>query len=266
MHPASLLRQAGLKPYPLEALSGGEIGQVWRAGPYVVKTHPSPPPGLFQAEARGLWALAQAGVRVPRVYWASEAGLVLEYLPPGPPDWEGLARMLATLHRQPAPTYGWDGPVFLGSFALPGGTSSSWPHFWAEKRIQPLLEAAWPQLGAMGPKVESLLAEPLPQEGPALLHGDLWQGNVLHTQEGPALLDPSAWWGERAVDLAMMRLFGGFPDTFWTIYQALHPLPLEVAQALPRYQVYYLLVHVYLFGSSYLPMLDRVLRTTDGFG
>ncbi len=260
MHPAELLRQAGLKPYPLEALSGGEIGQVWRAGPYVVKTHPSPPTGLFRAEARGLWALAQAGVRVPQVYWASEAGLVLEYLPPGPPDWEGLARMLAALHRLRPPAYGWDEPVFLGSFALPEGTDLDWIRFWKEKRIRPLLEATWPALGALGPRLEALLDQPLPQEGPTLLHGDLWQGNVWHTPEGPALLDPSVWWGERAVDLAMMRLFGGFPPEFWRLYRTLYPISLEVERALPRYQAYYLLLHVHLFGPRYLPLLARTLE------
>lgn len=260
MHPAELLRQARLKEHPLEPLSGGQIGQVWRAGPYVVKTHPNPPPGMFQAEARGLFALSQAGVRVPEVYWASSDGLVMEYLPPGEPDWEKLARMLAGMHKLRPPSYGWDDRVFLGSFELPSGTHPHWQTFWIEKRIQPLLEATWKQLGPLGPRVEALLGQPLPLEGPALIHGDLWQGNVLAAKGGPALLDPSVWWGERAVDLAMMTLFGGFPAGFWKLYRVLYPIPPEIERALPRYQVYYLLVHVYFFGSSYLPLLLRTLE------
>jgi fructosamine-3-kinase len=260
MHPAELLRQARLKEYPLQPLQGGDMGQVWRAGPYVVKTHPSPLSGMFQAEARGLFALFQASIRAPEVYWASNEGLVMEYLPPGEPDWEKLARMLAGLHRLRLPSYGWDDRVFLGRFELPSGTHTNWQTFWIEKRIQPLLQATWHQLGPLGPRVEALFNEPLPQEGPALIHGDLWQGNVLHTSSGPALLDPSVWWGERAVDLAMMTLFGGFPAQFWKVYRVLYPIPPEIELALPRYQVYYLLIHVHFFGPSYLPLLLRTLE------
>jgi len=225
----------------------------------VVKTCPNPPAGLFLAEARGLQALRGAEVRTPEVLWAGEEGLVLAYLPPGKPDWPALAEMLARLHRHKAPTYGSPVPAYLGRFALPGGTSDDWARFWAEKRMQPLLEATWGRLEGLEPRVEASLKTPLPQEGPVLIHGDLWHGNVLHAEEGPALLDPSAWWGERGVDLAMMRLFGGFPREFWEHYQAHYPIPPEVEAALPRYQLYYLLLHLHLFGSGYLPAIARTL-------
>lgn len=261
--PQDLLRRAGLPDYPLAALSGGMIGQVVRAGPYVVKTHPHPPRGLFQAEARGLYALMQAGIRVPQVYWASPEGLVLEYLEPGEPDWESLARMICALHRTSAPTYGWDDPVFLGSFELPTGTGEDWTNFWAEHRMRPWLEVTWTKLGRLGPRIEKILSSPLPSEGPTLLHGDLWHGNVYFAQSGPALLDPSVWWGERAVDLAMMELFGGFPGEFWRCYRELYPIPPEIRRAIPAYQLYYLLAHVHFFGAGYLGAVERVLEQVE---
>ncbi|WP_253711280.1 fructosamine kinase family protein, partial [Thermus scotoductus] len=101
MDPRKLLERAGLEAKGVpQSLYGGDISRVYRLGAYVVKLAPNPPLGLFPAEARGLKALAERGVRVPRVFFASEEGLILEYLPEGPPDWEGLARMLAGLHRQ----------------------------------------------------------------------------------------------------------------------------------------------------------------------
>lgn len=256
--PLQILRRAGLSAQGLERLAGGDVSEVWRAGPYVLKLRRDPPPGMFEAEARGLYALMQAGARVPGIVWAGEEGLVLEYLPPTAPDWEAFARTLAALHRLRPPAYGWDTPVFLGSFRLPEGTLEDWSLFWTEYRVRPLLEAAWGRLGELGPKVERSLQDPLPAEGPALLHGDLWHGNV-HFSSGPVLLDPSAWWGERAVDLAMMRLFGGFPPEFWRYYRALYPVPAEVEAAIPRYQLYYLLAHVHFFGQAYLPALERTL-------
>ena len=121
MDPRKLLERAGLEAKgPPQPLYGGDISRVYRLGAYVVKLAPNPPLGLFPAEARGLEALAKRGVRVPRVFFASEEGLILEYLPEGAPDWEGLARMLAGLHRQREAVY-WAEAGFLGTFPLPGG-------------------------------------------------------------------------------------------------------------------------------------------------
>ncbi|MFN3369776.1 MAG: fructosamine kinase family protein, partial [Thermus sp.] len=157
-----LLERAGLeaKGSP-QALYGGDISRVYRLGDYVVKTAPNPPIGLFPAEARGLRALAERGVRVPRVFLAAEEGLVLEYLPEGPPDWEGLARMLAGLHRQREALY-WAEAGFLGTFALPGGEGRDWTEFFFLRCIEPLLQATWDRLEGLGPGVEALFQKPLP--------------------------------------------------------------------------------------------------------
>jgi len=230
-------------------------------GPYVVKLAAQPPPGLFRAEASGLWALAERGLGVPRVHWVGEEGLVLAYLEPGPEDWEGLARMLAGFHRRREPLYR-AAPGFLGTFPLPGREGGDWTEFFYLRCVEPLLRATWNRLEGLGPRVEALYHKPLPAEGPAPLHGDLWRGNVHFAREGPALLDPSFFVGERGVDLAMMRLFGGFPRRFWEAYEASYPVPEEVRRALPRYQVYYLLAHVHLFGRGYLEALWRAISAS----
>jgi len=262
MDPRNLLDRVGLDAAGRAGpLAGGDTGRVWRLGRYVVKTHPNPPPGFFPAEARGLNALAATGVRVPRVHWVGEEGIVLDYLPPGPDDWEALARMIAKLHARTVPDYGADDPVFLGRFTLPAGRSTDGPAFWVQKRLWPLLDAVRARLGELAGAVERFaLAFDWPAEGPVLIHGDLWSGNVLMAAEGPALIDPSAWHGERAVDLAMMQLFGGFPEAFWAAYETVRPVPPEVREALPAYQLYFLLVHVHFFGSGYLAGVRRVLR------
>jgi fructosamine-3-kinase len=60
----------------------------------------------------------------------------------------------------------------------------------------------------------------------------------------------------------MMRLFGGFPKVFWQAYQALYPIPEEVEEALPQYQVYYLLAHVHFFGKGYLGSLWKAISAS----
>ncbi|GLV49016.1 fructosamine-3-kinase [Thermus sp. LT1-2-5] len=262
MDPRTFLQRAGLEAEgPILPLHGGDMARVYRVGPYVVKLAENPPPGLFPAEAQGLAELGGRGVRVPRVFHVAEAGLVLEYLPPGPEDWEALAAMLARLHRQPEEAY-WAEPGFLGTFPLPGRRGGDWTEFFFLRCVEPLLRATWGRLEGLGPKVEALFQKPLPREGPVPLHGDLWRGNVHFAQGGPALLDPSFFVGERGVDLAMMRLFGGFPPAFWRAYQALYPVPEEVERALPRYQVYYLLAHVHFFGPGYLGALWKAISAS----
>ncbi len=169
--------------------------------------------------------------------------------------------MLARLHKTRKERYGWSKPVYLGTFPLPPGEHGAWGEYFVNFRLKPLLEATWSQLGPTGKDLERVLARYIPPtEGPTLIHGDLWHGNVLMSTQGPALIDPSVWVGERGVDLAMMQLFGGFPPPFWEHYETFFPIPTEVREALPYYQLYFLLVHVHFFGPAYLSGIQRVLR------
>lgn len=198
MAPLALLRWVGFEARgPVQPLHGGDIARVHRVGPYAVKLVENAPPGLCLAEVRGLAALAAREVRVPRVLYAGEEGLVLEYLPGGAPAWGALAEPLAHLHRQREPDYRAE-PGFLGTFPLPGRKGGDWTRFFFLRYVEPLLEAPWDRLKGLGPRVAALFREPLPSEGPAPLHGDLWRGNLRFTPEGPALLDPAFFLGKRA--------------------------------------------------------------------
>ena len=100
-----------------------------------------------------------------------------------------------------------------------------------------------------------------PSEAPALLHGDLWSGNLLGDAQGrPVLIDPAVYYGHREMDLAMTRLFGGFDPGFHTAYQAEWPLEAGWEERVDLCNLYPLLVHVNLFGGSYVAQVEAVLR------
>jgi fructosamine-3-kinase len=105
-----------------------------------------------------------------------------------------------------------------------------------------------------------LVARVGPEEPPSRLHGDLWGGN-LHVDDAgrPCLIDPAVYGGHREVDLAMMRLFGGFGDHVFAAYEEAWPLAPGAAARVPLYQLYPLLVHLNLFGGSYLGSVQRAL-------
>ncbi|HEX2673741.1 MAG TPA: fructosamine kinase family protein, partial [Polyangiaceae bacterium] len=97
-------------------------------------------------------------------------------------------------------------------------------------------------------------------EPPARLHGDLWSGNVHVDERGaPCLIDPAVYGGHREMDLAMMRLFGGFSERVFAAYAEAFPLSPGHERRVQLYQLYPLLVHVNLFGGSYLGSLQQAL-------
>ncbi len=263
-----------------QAVHGGSINRALRltladGRAAFVKHHPDAPPGVFRAEADGLAWLADAGaLRTPGVLAVADAAaggprfLALEWIAPGPPDPEAFGRGLAGLHRAGAPAFGWDRDNFIGPLPqrndpVPGG----WPEFYAERRLRPMAEQAV-AAGTLDPRfladldrLRARLSDLAgPPEPPARLHGDLWGGNaILSAAGGPAAFDPAVYGGHREVDLAMMRLFGGFPAAAFAAYDEAFPLAAGHEDRVDLWQLYPLLVHVVLFGGGYAGQARRAL-------
>lgn len=96
----------------------------------VVKRCPYP----VGQEARALEALARAGVRVPRVVGFSHDVLVLQHVS-GEPDWAGLGRQVAGMHRCTAERFGWAEPTWVGLFSQPNEWMSDWRSFYIQRRV-----------------------------------------------------------------------------------------------------------------------------------
>lgn len=247
---------------------------------YFLKSNPSPLPGMFEAEAEGLAALAAPGViRVPHPVGAGggEGGvppfLVIEYIAPGSSK-RGFQRafgeQFAALHQQAqADRFGFDHDNYLGSTPQPNGWRDDWVTFWREHRLGFQLDLARRNGYAdrrfndagdrLSDRLEDLVGEPA--EPPCLLHGDLWGGNYLSDESGDAvLIDPAAYYGRREADLAMTMLFGGFDRDFYAGYNAVWPLEDGSRERLEVYKLYHLLNHLNLFGTSYLGGCMEIMR------
>ena len=241
-----------------------------------LKTAPAEAPaGLLEQEASSLRQIAQTGtVRVPAVLGVTPAWLALEWLEPArgsTAGWADLGRSLARLHRSQAAQFGRDGANCIGALRQSNEWMSDWPSFWRTQRLQPQVRLAASALGPAAVTRFERLCDGLDErlaaaaeDGPSLLHGDLWSGNVHFTDEGGALIDPSSYYGHREVDLAMAALFGGFPASFFDAYSAEWPLQPGAESRRPIYQLYYLLVHVNLFGSGYIAQTLRLLDAVAG--
>lgn len=266
-------------------VGGGSINEAARveledSSLVFLKYNAKAPSRMFGVEATGLQRMRDAAsLRVPAVLgYCDEDGdghgwLALEWLEPGRRR-KGFGRRLAyglvSLHRAADAGWGWEEDGFIGSLPQSNLPADTWPTFWWKRRLEPQLDAArangarpgsdasWERLAT---RLDELLA-PGEEEGPSLLHGDLWSGNVLAIGDGePAVVDPAAYSGHREVDLAMSELFGGFDREFYAEYSDLWPLQPGY-QGIRReiYQLYYLLVHVNLFGGGYVSQATAMLE------
>ena len=264
-------------------LSGGDINEAFEVRladgrEIFVKCNVSAPNDMFVAEARGLAWLADAkALRVPTVLAASGANdltpfLALELIRPkarGGNFDERLGRGLAALHRHGAPAFGLDHDNYIGRLPQKNSLAVTWPEFYRVRRLGPQLKAA-ADAGLAPARVrrdferlfgqlESLCG---PAEPPARLHGDLWGGNMITDDLGePCLIDPAVYGGHREIDLAMMKLFGGFGARVFAAYEEAFPLADGHRERVALYQLYPLMVHVNLFGGGYLPQVEAALAT-----
>jgi fructosamine-3-kinase len=228
---------------------------------------------MFEAEAHGLNLLADKGlITIPHVikYGCNDgkAYLLLEFIQSAYRQkhyWKSLGEQLAKLHRNTHGSFGLHFNNFIGALPQSNECMPSWIDFFVEKRLKVQAGLAYYN-GLVGKdllkKFERLyekLPSILPEEQPALLHGDLWSGNVMVNSEGlPCLIDPAVYYGNREIELAFTQLFGGFDDDFYQAYQATFPLLPDFDERIEIYNLYPLLVHVNLFGRSYLSGVERL--------
>jgi fructosamine-3-kinase len=269
------------------SVAGGDIGEssvveLADGECLFAKCYPGAAPGMASAEARGLAWLAEAGaLPTPRVRAHGEARegrppfLALEWIETGAPRGdhdERLGQGLAALHRAGAEGFGFAADNFIGRLPQSNRSHASWASFYAEERLGAQLRMAR-KAGRLPERVaralEALIEElPSlcgPEEPAARLHGDLWGGNALADATGrPYLIDPAVYGGHREVDLAMMRLFGGFSERVFAAYDEAWPLAPGHRERVDLYQLYPLLVHVNLFGGSYVGSLEAAIRRARG--
>ncbi|MCK9637660.1 MAG: fructosamine kinase family protein [Methylobacter tundripaludum] len=281
---AQQIESASGQPFRLlaaEPLAGGDINAAYRLQAenqsFFVKLNRPEQVAMFEAEASGLQALAQAqAIRVPESIVCGKttdhAFLVLEHIPLNRLSTRSeqlLGQQLAELHRQKQPYFGWHRDNTIGSTAQINGRYDDWISFWSVQRLEHQLKLAAAKgyggnLQTLGEKLctnlEPLFSGYRPQ--PALVHGDLWGGNAAADDQGnPVIYDPACYFGDRETDLAMTELFGGFGPAFYQAYKTVYPLDPGYARRKTLYNLYHILNHLNLFGRSYLHQAENMIAT-----
>ncbi|MBI9034480.1 MAG: fructosamine kinase family protein [Bacteroidales bacterium] len=263
-----------------QSISGGSINQAFKintsSGNYFLKYNDASRfPAMFEKEAKGLEILKENSLlKIPQVISQGESKdyswILLEYITSAIPNenfWEDFGHKLAHTHKVSNSFYGLDHDNYMGSLNQSNIEHVEWVDFFIEERLERQVAIAFDHKiidRSLVSSFENLyrsLTEIFPPEAPALLHGDLWNGNFICDDKGAAcLIDPAVYYGHREIDIAMSTLFGGLDDAFYKAYNSSFPLENDWENRMDIYNLYPLLVHVNLFGSSYIASIKKILK------
>lgn len=222
----------------------------------------------YRKEANGLLEIAKSNtVMVPEIIAYEDDFLLMHYIQPGNASsnfFDDFGKTYAKMHCNTSSHFGFYEDNFIGStpqLNIPKGEeATNWPLFFFNKRLAYQFNLAakngyvTDEMCHLFSKLENKFDQILSSsaESPSLLHGDLWSGNFMINNQGQSvLIDPAVYYGHREADLAMTKIFGGFPQSFYDAYHSAYPLAEGWEYRESIYKLYHILNHLNLFGSSY---------------
>ena len=252
------------------SVSGGCINNAIKLetnkGDFFAKCNTKAKSDMFQIEHDGLKILKDTNaICIPDMIAFENNFLILEFIPSSNPAacfWENFGRNLAKMHQQTDKKFGLDFDNYIGSLPQSNTQYKNWVDFFIQNRLLAQLDMGnySPSVKQNFEKLFAKLPNIFPTNPPSLLHGDLWSGNFLvKDKETPVLIDPAIYFGNREMDIAMCKLFGGFHNDFYTSYNEEFPLKSDWEERINLCNLYPLLVHVNLFGGGYLNQVKNIL-------
>lgn len=272
--------KTGIKFTEMRPVSGGDISSAFliksAGNSFFLKVNNKPfSREMFSAEKIGLETIKSTQtIAVPDVIlvdsFENQSFLLMEFVEnrrPNGNDFKNLGEKLAHLHLCANNQFGFGSENFIGSLPQRNTFHTDWSEFYWYQRILPQLKMAFDNRLL---SKEELLKEDkaiskfndiFGEVKPSLLHGDLWSGNYLISTNGtPYLIDPATYFGHSMIDIAMTRLFGGFDAEFYNAYHEIIPKTENFEAQIELYQLYYLLVHLNLFGTGYYSGVKNILK------
>ncbi len=269
---------AGLaEPTELSPLSGGCIGDVFAVsfedGTKLVAKLGDLGSGLEIEGDMLRYLKGHSNLPVPEVIHSEDHLLLMTHLETSgtlnSQAQHHAAELVADLHNRTWDKFGLPQDTLIGGLHQPNTPTDKWVDFFRDQRLhhmgweavshEQLPTDLFARLESFLGKLDRWIEEPAQ---PSLIHGDMWTGNVLcNNNKISGFVDPAIYYAHPEIELAFSTLFGTFGDRFFGPYQELRPIaPGFFEERLEIYNLYPLLVHVRLFGGSYLRAVDSTLQ------
>ena len=257
--------------YNYKQIFGGSINIAFlintNKGKFFLKLNNNKIKYLFDNEVKGLKLIFSTNtINVPKVIYFDDEVLVLEFIESNKINkniWSNFGYSLAELHYNTLNSFGLDYDNYIGSLLQSNKFHDNWNDFFIYQRLKPQLD-----IGKFPVKTHKLfdilfleLDNIFSLTKPSLLHGDLWNGNFISTNDQVFLVDPAVYYGNREMDIAMTKLFGGFEKEFYDSYNYHYPLVKNWQTRLDICNLYPLLVHANLFGGNYYNQIHSILKS-----
>ncbi len=181
-----------------------------------------------------------------------------------------LLNSIISLHSKKSEDYGFSFDTQIGGLRQINSNSKNWLEFYRDKRLnyifdlvnkyQPMDETINTKIDLLIKKIDNFIPN---QPTPSLLHGDLWEGNILFkNKKFVGFIDPGSFYGHNELEVSYLRWFNPkfIDENFLDKYNDYIKIDKYYLEYEPIYQLYYSLLNVYLWDRSYIEDVRKLLE------
>ena len=183
-----------------------------------------------------------------------------------------LLNAIISIHSNNFNKFGFEFDTQIGGLRQKNSWNSNWVDFYKEERlgyIFNLINKTDPMDNFLNKKIEKLLNNLhnfIPEKpNSSLLHGDLWEGNILFNKKKfVGFIDPGTFFGHNELEIAYLTWFNPnfIKNGFLDRYSEIIKIDKNYKNYEPIYQLYYSMLNVYLWDRIYVndvkELLDKI--------
>jgi len=199
----------------------------------------------------------------PSILYSSENLLIMNFIEHNDiknEDYQkNFANDILKIHGETNSNYGFSFDAQIGGICQTNDFDSNWVNFFREKRLNIIFEKINKKNSLpkeMNIKIEKIIKDlenRLPKSPKArLLHGDLWEGNILfHNGKLVGLIDPGIFFGHNELEIAYLTWFKFINYKFLDLYSDTINIEKDYFDYEPIYQLYYSLLNIFLWDREF---------------